>query len=121
VAYVVVSRRSGDAVETVPLEEPDRLGAALGELPAILIGKRPTCRIHLPHQTVSSTHARLRCDESGAWHVLDLGSMSGVFVNGRMERREKLLADGDRIAIGDFVLELRLGPVPVAPEPGSRP
>lgn len=54
---------------------------------------------------VSRDHARVWCSAQGAFHVEDLGSTNGTFVNdARIERRA--LVVGDEIRIGP-VLKLR--------------
>jgi hypothetical protein len=55
----------------------------------------------------SATHARIEPRPDGAW-VDDLGSTNGTFVNDEPVR-ERPLDDGDRITIGETVLEFRSG------------
>jgi pSer/pThr/pTyr-binding forkhead associated (FHA) protein len=49
-------------------------------------------------ESVSRRHARIY-QEAGRWVVEDLGSMNGVYVNGRRTGRN-LLRDGWRLGIG---------------------
>jgi diguanylate cyclase (GGDEF)-like protein len=71
------------------------------------IGRDPTCDISLGSDLVSRNHARLLVGPDKAM-LLDLGSTNGTFVNDR-RIRDWLLADGDRIGIGNVWLKY-LGP-----------
>jgi pSer/pThr/pTyr-binding forkhead associated (FHA) protein len=52
---------------------------------------------------VSRRHAELRRNESGDWEVVDLGSTSGIKVNGRRVSSSRL-APGDDLTIGTTTL-----------------
>ena len=72
-------------------------------------GTEPT--VALPHQTVSSAHAVLRCDGlPRRVRVADKHSRNGTFVNGvrLLPERPRVLQDGDRIRFGlyDSVLKI---------------
>jgi pSer/pThr/pTyr-binding forkhead associated (FHA) protein len=71
-----------------------------------LIGRNEHAAIRLDHAEVSSRHALLfRFGVEQA--IYDLGSRNGVWVNG--QRRElSHVAEGDRITIGPFGLQLQL-------------
>lgn len=45
------------------------------------IGRAPDCGLHLEHPSVSRLHAEVHL-EAGAWHLRDLGSKNGCFVEG---------------------------------------
>ncbi|MFT7515622.1 MAG: serine phosphatase RsbU (regulator of sigma subunit) [Candidatus Omnitrophota bacterium] len=49
--------------------------------PTMLIGRRSTCAIRLLHSKVSSEHGRLVFNQA-QWHVVDLNSTNGTFLNG---------------------------------------
>ncbi|MCW5830804.1 MAG: sigma 54-interacting transcriptional regulator [Deltaproteobacteria bacterium] len=78
---------------------------------AIAVGKSPDCDIVLADEFVSRLHARL-VPVPGGWRIEDLGSRNGTRINGR-ETGAALLADGDRIQIGNlrflFRQELQAG------------
>jgi len=72
---------------------------------SLLIGRSSRCAIHLPDGTVSKEHAEIVRD-GGAWRVRDLGSRNGTRVNGRESREPVALRAGDRIELGQVVLEV---------------
>ena len=71
-----------------------------------LIGRNELAAIRLDHNDVSARHALLfRFGNDPA--IFDLGSRSGIWVNG--QRRElSSLANGDRITVGPFGLQLQV-------------
>jgi FHA domain len=66
------------------------------------IGRRPDSSVFLDDVTVSRDHALLirRGDQ---WHLDDLGSLNGTYVNRRRIESHRL-ADGDEIQIGKYKL-----------------
>jgi len=64
------------------------------------IGRSVECDLVFDHPTVSAHHAVIRMAEGKAW-IEDLGSTTGVRVNGIRLRRTSLEV-GDQIAIGPF-------------------
>ncbi len=71
------------------------------------IGRKEVCDIVLASVDVSRQHAEVRF-ERGRWVVRDLGSSNGTFV-GAARVTEHELRSGDRLRIGGFELECRLG------------
>lgn len=51
--------------------------------PRLLIGREPTCDIHLPHPGVSRRHAQLQLTDQGRWLLQDLRSRNHVYVDNR--------------------------------------
>src|SRR5256885_5470028 len=51
--------------------------------PGLLIGREPTCDIHLPHPGVSRRHAQLQRTDQGRWLLQDLSSRNHVYVDNR--------------------------------------
>src|SRR5262249_33093020 len=51
--------------------------------PRLLIGREPTCDIHLPHPGVSRRHAQLQRTDQGRWLLQDLRSRNHVFVDNK--------------------------------------
>jgi hypothetical protein len=76
----------------------------LGE-PVIRLGRDLSNDIVLDSRSVSRRHAQLRW-RNGRYHVSDVQSSHGVWVNGRLVPRgeEHALMEGDCISLGGFVL-----------------
>ena len=53
---------------------------------------------------VSRTHLQIVKDDNGNVSVVDLGSMNGTFVNGKLISGEVHIKEGDEVRIGDTVL-----------------
>jgi len=86
-----------------------------GDEPAT-IGKSPENNIVLADPAISRRHAGFQFRD-GRFYVRDLGSLNGVFVNGRKIGTEVVaLSDGDQIAIGRSVMTLVLSTAPKVPE-----
>lgn len=67
------------------------------------IGRAPTNNIAIPDGSVSSTHARIVRTAEG-FHIEDLQSRNGTFVNGEKVDSKRLLADGDLIRLGKIMM-----------------
>lgn len=67
----------------------------------VTIGRADDCSIRLDDTRVSATHAQVR-RIGDAWHVIDLGSHNGTFVNRwKLAPNEPvILQDGDVMAVG---------------------
>lgn len=74
---------------------------------ATTIGRLPECDIVLTDPGASRKHAQIVRRDDG-YAIVDLGSTNGTLLNGEPVR-ERLLVDGDRITIGNTVLEFRRG------------
>ncbi|MGI8792021.1 MAG: FHA domain-containing protein [Acidimicrobiales bacterium] len=71
-------------------------------------GRHPESEIFLDDITVSRRHAEF-FKESGVYHVRDVGSLNGTYLN--RDRIEKApLANGDEVQIGRFKLVFLAGP-----------
>src|SRR5581483_589221 len=67
----------------------------------LTIGRGPTNDVSLPGDDYASTrHARIEPRRDGIW-VEDIGSTNGTFVNGIRLRRERRLAPGDVVRVGE--------------------
>jgi hypothetical protein len=90
-AALVVRAGGGREGESLPLE---------GE--RVTIGRRPESTLFLDDVTVSRDHALVVARGDG-WHIDDLGSLNGTYVNrGRID--SALLQDGDEVQVGKFKL-----------------
>ncbi len=67
--------------------------------PTIAIGSHPSNDIVLDNTTVSRRHATIT-RKPGSFHLADLGSTNGTFVNGRRVRQPVELHRGDEIKFG---------------------
>ena len=74
---------------------------------SMTIGRLPECDVVVDDAGASRQHAEVRRTDAG-FALTDLGSTNGTLVNGS-QIREHLLEDGDRITIGETVLEFRSG------------
>jgi diguanylate cyclase (GGDEF)-like protein len=87
-------------------------GPSLGkrfELPeaGVVIGRGHDCDILLDRDAVSRRHARI--DKNGeGWHVVDLDSTNGSYVNDQ-PIRNYMLRDGDRLKIGNAIFKFLTG------------
>ncbi len=81
-------------------------GQAFGLVDGALVG-RGECQVRIESDDVSRTHARFHRVE-GRWHVGDLGSMNGTFVNGAPVLGEVPLSEGDKIQIGSTILRFAI-------------
>lgn len=67
----------------------------------IKIGRRSDADLSLADDSVSGAHAEFRFQDGG-WHLFDLQSSNGTFVNGE-KIRSHVLRDGDSVQIGSSV------------------
>jgi serine/threonine-protein kinase len=87
------------------------------------LGRAVDADIQFHDDQVSRQHAEI-VREGGSWFLVDCGSRNGVTVNRRRVHDRQLLADGDRITLGEtslrFVTEVggksrRVADIPVPP------
>jgi hypothetical protein len=69
--------------------------------PEHLIGRAPSCSLHISERYVSAQHALLRWN-GRRWELKDLGSRNGTFLNGqRLKAADEVVVEmGARIAFG---------------------
>jgi hypothetical protein len=99
-AALVIRSGGGRVGESFPL-----LGGAAeaeGGGSRMTIGRRPDADVFLDDVTVSRDHALL-VHRSDGWHLDDLGSLNGTYVN-RQRIESHRLADGDELQIGKYKL-----------------
>ena len=75
----------------------------------LIIGRAEGSPVRLTEKDVSRRHARI-CRRSGRVYVEDLGSFTGVRVNGDRVRGSRLVREGDLIEISQYDLTLQAGP-----------
>ncbi len=71
----------------------------------ILIGRHASADIRIPDLSISRYHAMMTVSE-GVWTITDIGSKSGVYVNGTLVERRKL-HENDVITLGNRRLVFR--------------
>ena len=76
--------------------------------PTTSAGRHPDSGIFLDDVTVSRRHAEFR-QEDADFHVVDVGSLNGTYVN-REPVDSAVLANGDEVQIGKFRLVFLTGP-----------
>lgn len=79
--------------------EAHGMGRWLLEPQPMILGRHPSCAIHLPDRQISREHARIFHTADG-FFVEDLDSKNGTFVNGEPVLRPTHLKDGDVLQIG---------------------
>jgi pSer/pThr/pTyr-binding forkhead associated (FHA) protein len=84
--------------------------------PVALIGRHSDVELRLAYPDVSRRHCRLVFGD-GVWHIHDLDSLNGLFVNGE-RMHEATLYDGDRIRIGEATLVVTDAPAPMCKPAG---
>ena len=72
----------------------------------VQIGRAEACQIRIDDTYASQFHARI-FSRNGAWHLEDLGSTNGTYLNQRKVTAPTPVAAGDRVRIGKSTLELR--------------
>ena len=70
------------------------------------IGRGVECELRLDDTYVSQQHARI-FDRGGNWYVEDLGSTNGTFVNEQKLAAPAMLQPGDKVRVGQTIMELR--------------
>jgi pSer/pThr/pTyr-binding forkhead associated (FHA) protein len=72
-------------------------------------GRHSDSGVYLDDVTVSRRHAEFRLVEKGEFHVVDVGSLNGTYVN-RKPVDSVVLANGDEVQIGRYRLVFLTGP-----------
>lgn len=87
-----------------------------GELPekaipltgdSLLIGRQDICDLQLASNSVSRAHARIEI-RNGQCYLEDLGSNNGSYLNNVQVQQKTKLAEGDEIAISEFVFRFHV-------------
>ncbi len=98
---------SGSALLVVK-RGPNAGSRFLLDQPTTSAGRHPDSDIFLDDVTVSRRHAEFRAD-GGEFHVVDVGSLNGTYVN-REPVDSAALSNGDEVQIGKFRLVFLTGP-----------
>lgn len=103
-----LEKRTGERVwgrVTDEMELADEVNVYDLECDEILIGRHAMADIRIQDMSVSRYHAMLNVTD-GKWMITDIGSKSGVFVNGEPVRHVRLY-EGDVITLGSRSLIFR--------------
>ncbi len=101
------ARRGSTAPTRLVIVEPaDRAGVEFQLGPELTVGRAGGCSIVLDEQYVSQVHCRLFVRDSSVF-VEDLGSTNGTWVNGTRAVGQMPARPGDRVQIGNVVMEVR--------------
>lgn len=67
-----------------------------------VVGRDEAVPIQIVDKQVSRKHLQIRFDkENECYYALDMKSRNGTFINGSKIEEETILADGDRVRVGD--------------------
>lgn len=100
------SKRNAVPVKLSVLEPAERGGTEFTIGPEVTIGRSAGCSIVFDEQYVSSVHTRVFTREDQVF-VEDLGSTNGTWINGVRAVGQMPVRVGDRVQIGNVILELR--------------
>jgi pSer/pThr/pTyr-binding forkhead associated (FHA) protein len=92
-------------MELYVVEGPDA-GRSFALGPESVIGRDPTAAVNLVDEEVSRRHAIISVDQGRAT-IEDLGSSNGTFVGSEQIADQTPVATGQRVRIGQTVMELR--------------
>ena len=88
--------------------------------PRTILGRYPDCDIPVLVPDASRHHAQLLLTAEGPF-LEDLHSRNGTFLNDQLIRQREKLHDGDRIRIGEMVLQfIEVSGVQAAPKTEAR-
>lgn len=92
--------------QLVVIDPADQRGRAYHLGNEASIGRAAGCQITVDDTYVSQIHARVFARD-GQWLVEDLGSTNGTWMNRQKVAGPMMLKVGDRVQVGNTVLELR--------------
>ena len=84
-----------------------------------VIGRNPECDVVIPVTSVSREHAQLLRTQ-GRYHIEDLQSRNGTFVNNQAITARTVLKNNDRIRICDFLAVFLDNEPPTADDDGGQ-
>jgi len=107
-SHAAPDQDAGLPPQFVPLRLVMRPGGVTVELtrPDMLMGRHSEADIRLPLPDVSRRHCRFEFSD-GSWHVRDLKSLNGTFVN-EQSIEYTAIFHGDTVRIGGFVFGVDL-------------
>lgn len=99
-------RAERSATNALVVVEPAALkGTAYPLADEMTVGRAPGCHVTLDDTFASQIHARI-FNRDGQYHVEDLGSTNGTYLNRTKVAGPQVMRRGDRLQVGNTVLEL---------------
>lgn len=76
----------------------------------VILGRdESSCQIVLNDRSISSKHAVISRDEKNIWHIQDLGSTNGTYINNqKIVRKQEFASEVGEIRIGDITIKYTL-------------
>jgi pSer/pThr/pTyr-binding forkhead associated (FHA) protein len=99
-------RKAAVPTRLVVVEPTTRAGSEFPLGADLTVGRAPGCNLVFDEQYVSQVHTRIFLRD-GAVFVEDLGSTNGTWVNGARAVGQMPARLGDRIQVGNVVMEVR--------------
>lgn len=130
VRYLGIKHNDNDSQVPIMKEEPKQsnYGVLISEQSGrevelsgrrVLVGRRKSCHVVIPHSDVSSHHCQFFIEE-GWWCVKDLESSNGIKINGKKVDKGVLSPD-DVISIGRHEYKIRYTPAELGAVGPTRP
>lgn len=69
------------------------------------VGRGPTNDIVLPYSWISRKHMMVQGESDGTFHIMDLGSSNGTYLNNKRIHAPAILRDGDLITLGKTTMK----------------
>jgi pSer/pThr/pTyr-binding forkhead associated (FHA) protein len=98
-------KRSSSPTDVVVVEPPDQAGRRFPLGDEVTVGRAAGCQIIVDDTYVSQLHARLFVRD-GQLLVEDLGSTNGTYLNRAKVSGPMVMQRGDRLQVGNTVLEV---------------
>jgi pSer/pThr/pTyr-binding forkhead associated (FHA) protein len=99
------AERKAAPVQLAVVEPPALRGRTFALGQEVTVGRAAGCQVTLDDTYASQIHARV-FQRDGQWLVEDLGSTNGTFLNRAKVAGPQVMRRGDRLQIGNTVLEL---------------
>ena len=99
------ARRAAGPAHLVVVEPPQQRGRRYDLADEVTVGRAAGCQVTIDDTYASQLHARV-FSRDGQLFVEDLGSTNGTFLNRKKVQGPQVLHRGDRLQVGNTVLEL---------------
>lgn len=99
-------RSRGNPSELLAVEPAESVGRRYPLGDEITVGRAAGCQVTVDDTYVSQLHARV-FQRDGQYYVEDLGSTNGTYLNRVKVAGPMLMHKGDRLQVGNTVLEVR--------------